>query len=68
MKRNMATFDRAGRIVIAALLVFLSLGTGMLGGVLFWIALAVAVIFVVTAVLGNCPLYSILGFKTCRDC
>ena len=30
--------------------------------------LAVAVVFTVTALVGNCPLYRIIGLKTCRDC
>ncbi len=68
MKKNVAKFDRAGRLAIAAILIYLALGAGVLSGVLFWIALAVAVVFVVTAVLGNCPIYSIFGLKTCRSC
>lgn len=68
MMKNMGTIDRGGRLVIAALLAYLALGAGMLTGFLFWIALAVAAIFTLTAFVGNCPLYSIVGLKTCRDC
>lgn len=68
MAKKMASFDRAGRVVIAAVLIFLALGTSVLSGALVWVALAVAAIFTLTAVLGNCPIYSILGLKTCRDC
>ena len=68
MTTNMGKFDRAGRLVIAAALVFLALGTTALGGALFWIALAVAGVFTLTAFVGNCPLYNLVGLKTCKDC
>ncbi|WP_147124225.1 YgaP family membrane protein [Shimia ponticola] len=68
MMTNMGTIDRGGRLVIAAVLAFLALGTGALSGVLFWIALVVAAVFTLTALVGNCPLYRIVGLKTCKDC
>ena len=68
MLTNMGKLDRGGRLVIAAVLAYLALGTAALSGVLFWIALAVAAVFTVTAFVGNCPLYSVVGLKTCRDC
>ncbi len=68
MSLNMGKFDRLGRLVIAAGLLVLALGTGTISGILFWVALAVAAVFTVTALIGNCPLYSIIGLKTCRDC
>lgn len=69
MTRNMGKFDRVGRLVVAAALVALALGTSILGGgILVWLALIVAAVFTVTAFVGNCPLYSIVGLKTCRDC
>lgn len=66
MTTNMGKFDRGGRLVIAVLLLALALGTNMLGGVLFWVAIIVAGVFTVTALMGNCPLYSIIGLNTCR--
>lgn len=69
MTKNMGTADRAARLFIAAVLLFLALGTSVLGtGVLFYIALAAAAVATLTAFVGNCPLYSIIGLKTCRDC
>ncbi|WP_247082243.1 DUF2892 domain-containing protein [Marivita sp. S6314] len=65
----MGKLDRGGRLVVAALLVFLALGTSVLGsGLLFWLALIAAAVFTLTAFVGNCPLYSLVGLKTCRDC
>lgn len=69
MTTNMGKIDRGGRLVIAAALLVLAFGTNVLGaGILFWLALIVAAVFTLTAFVGNCPLYSIVGLKTCRDC
>mgnify|MGYP001801185929 FL=1 len=69
MIKNMGKTDRAVRLVIAALLVFVALGTSIVGsGVVFWLALVVAAVFTLTAFVGNCPLYWIVGLKTCGDC
>ena len=69
MTTNMGKVDRGGRLAIAAVLVLLAFGTSVLGsGILFWIALAVAAVFTLTAFVGNCPLYSVIGLKTCKDC
>ncbi len=69
MTANMGTIDRGARLVVAALLVFAAFGTEIAGsGVLFWLALVVAAIFTLTAFVGTCPLYSMIGLKTCRDC
>ncbi len=69
MTTNMGTIDRGLRLAIAAVLIFVALGTTMLGsGVMFWLALIVAGVFAVTALVSNCPLYSVIGLKTCKDC
>jgi len=69
MKAIMGKIDRGLRLVIAATLLYIAFGTAILGtGILFWLALIVAGVFTLTALVGNCPLYSILGFKTCKDC
>ncbi|MFV0246137.1 MAG: DUF2892 domain-containing protein [Qingshengfaniella sp.] len=67
MTVNMGTIDRGARLVLAAVLLYLAFGTEVAGsGLLFWLALIVAVVFAVTAVIGNCPLYRIFGIRTCR--
>ncbi len=69
MTTNMGKLDRALRILIAAMLLYMALGTSVLGaGLLFWLALIVAGVFTLTAIVGNCPLYRIIGLKTCQDC
>ena len=69
MTTNMGKLDRGARLAIAALLLIVAFGTTALGsGILFWLAIIVAAVFTLTAFVGNCPLYSIVGLKTCRDC
>ena len=67
MLTNMGRFDRVVRLVIAAALLFGAFGAAPpLSSVLFWLAVIVAVVFVVTALAGFCPLYRIFGLNTCR--
>ncbi|MEM8554571.1 MAG: DUF2892 domain-containing protein [Pseudomonadota bacterium] len=69
MITNMGKIDRGARLAVVAGLLFLAFGTSVLGsGILFWLALAVAAVFTLTSLVGNCPLYRIIGLKTCSDC
>lgn len=56
--KNVGSIDKVARLVIGALLI---LGALMGYGVWMWIG----VIPLVTALMGSCPLYSILGLSTC---
>ncbi|MFO1338241.1 MAG: DUF2892 domain-containing protein [Burkholderiaceae bacterium] len=58
-KNNVGGIDRILRIVIGLALIGMTL-TGMIG-VWGWIG----VVPLLTAALGTCPLYSVLGFSTC---
>lgn len=62
MKVNMASWDRAARVVLGLILIVLGL-TGTIG-LWGWIG----VVPVLTGLVGSCPLYSILGIKTCKSC
>lgn len=67
MKRNMGTIDRGIRVFAAIILLGIAFGSAFAGsGVLHWLMIAVALVFLLTAAVGNCPLYSILRIKTCR--
>jgi hypothetical protein len=69
MTTNMGALDRSARLVLAAVLLFFAFGTSAgAAGLLHWLAIAVAAIFALTAVLGTCPLYSLVGLKTCKEC
>ncbi|MBN9245002.1 MAG: DUF2892 domain-containing protein [Mesorhizobium sp.] len=69
MRTNMGTIDRGLRLVVAAALLYAAFGgaTVLAAGILHWVVIAVAVVFILTSFVGICPLYSILGIKTCRS-
>ncbi|MEZ4841984.1 MAG: DUF2892 domain-containing protein [Flavobacteriaceae bacterium] len=65
MKKNMGNADKTVRILIAiviGILYFTNVISGMLGLVL----LILAAVFVLTSLLGTCPLYAPLGISTCK--
>ena len=64
MKKNMGSADKIIRLIIAALLVVLYF-TGIVTGIIGYILLAVAFIFIVTRLVSFCPLYTIFGISTC---
>lgn len=65
MKKNMGTTDKIIRIVIALVLLGLQY-TEVITGTLGYIGLGVAAIFLLTSVINFCPLYTLLGVKTCK--
>ena len=60
LEHNMGTADRAIRLVVGLALIVAAI-TGALG-VWAWIG----VVPVVTAAIGSCPAYSLIGVKTCK--
>ncbi len=62
MTRNVGQLDRAARFALGVLLIALTL-TGTIG-VWGWLG----AILVATAFLNFCPVYRVLGIKTCQDC
>lgn len=67
MQKNMGTFDKALRLMAAALALVLA-GTGVLTGIPAIIAYVVAAVFVVTSLVSFCPLYRLIGLRTCANC
>jgi hypothetical protein len=63
MKKNMGTIDKAIRILVAVVVVILYF-TNVISGTLGIILLALSVIFVITSILGFCPLYLPLNLST----
>ena len=63
MKKNMGTIDKTIRILVAVVVVVLYF-THVISGVLAIILLALSAIFVVTSLLGFCPLYLPFGLST----
>ncbi|MEM9843831.1 MAG: DUF2892 domain-containing protein [Pseudomonadota bacterium] len=60
--KNIGQVDRALRFALGALLVLLAV-TGTVG---LWGY--IGAIFLVTATISFCPLYRLVGLKTCRAC
>jgi di/tricarboxylate transporter len=63
MKKNMGTTDKVIRILVAVVILVLFL-THVISGTLAVILLILAGVFVVTSLLGFCPLYLPLGLST----
>jgi Protein of unknown function (DUF2892) len=60
---NEASWDRALRVVLGLLLLYLG-WAGVVGGTLGWIFKIVGFLPLVTGVLGWCALYQLLGIST----
>lgn len=65
MTRNMGTIDRVIRAIIGVVLLWWAFSAGA-AGLWFWLALVVGAVMLITAAVGNCPLYSLIGIRTCR--
>ncbi|MBS1607906.1 MAG: DUF2892 domain-containing protein [Bacteroidetes bacterium] len=65
MKKNMGSADRVIRILIAVVIAGLYFSK-LISGTAAIILLIIAGIFLLTSLLGSCPLYSVLGISTCK--
>jgi hypothetical protein len=65
MKKNMAIVDRIFRVVLVALVVVLYFAH-LLSPVAAIILGIVAVVFLLTSIVGTCPIYLLLGISTKR--
>ncbi|TNE54900.1 MAG: DUF2892 domain-containing protein [Bacteroidetes bacterium] len=66
MKKNMGNVDRLLRILIAAVIAALYF-TNIISGALGITLLVLGGIFLLTSVISFCPIYTILGIKTCPN-
>lgn len=64
MKKNMGTADRIIRIIIAAIVGMLYYN-GTITGTLGIVLLLLSGVFVLTSLVGFCPLYATVGMSTC---
>jgi len=65
MRKNMGTIDRLIRIVLAIIFGYLILN-GTLTGVWAWVLGIIGVIFLLTSLIGSCPLYVPFGISTLK--
>jgi len=63
MKLNMGNLDRIIRVVVAAVIAVLYF-TGVISGTVALILGILAVVFVLTSLVGSCPLYLPFGLST----
>ena len=61
----MGNADRIIRVLAAAVIAVLFINN-TITGVLAYVLLAVGAIFLLTSLVGSCPLYSLFGINTCR--
>lgn len=66
MKKNMGGADRVIRFLVAVIFAALYF-TGKVTGSTGIILLVIGAVFLLTSLIGVCPLYSIIGIKTCKD-
>jgi len=64
MKQNMGSADRILRVIIAAVLAWLYF-SGTVTGTIGIILVVLGGVFVLTSLVGFCPLYTIFGMNTC---
>ncbi len=64
MKKNMGNTDRIIRIFLAGVFAYLYFG-GYITGTPGLIMVILGGVFVLTSLVGLCPLYSVLGISTC---
>ncbi len=65
MKKNMGSADRIIRLIIAVVVVALYF-TGVIGGTVGILLIALSVVFVLTSLISFCPLYLPFGLDTLR--
>ena len=63
MRTNMGLTDRVVRVLISFTLIFF-LSADLITGAFAILSLTVAGVFLITSLLGFCPLYKILGIST----
>lgn len=64
MKRNESNQDRGIRAVLG--IIALLVGLFAVGGLLRVLLIIVGLVLVITAAVGFCPLYRLLGINTCK--
>lgn len=65
MNKNVGILDRIIRVAIAGILLYLGLGVYRDSTIGIGLAI-ISIIPFATALLGNCPLYKLLGISTCK--
>lgn len=65
MKKNMGPVDRILRSIVAITLIALYF-TDVITGTIGIVVTVFASIMLISALIGNCPPYALMGFNTCK--
>lgn len=63
MEKNAGTVDRVVRVVIGIILLY-AVATGMVQGIIMYVAALLGLMMLVTAAFAYCPLYPVLKINT----
>ncbi|MCZ7380761.1 MAG: DUF2892 domain-containing protein [Candidatus Methanoperedens sp.] len=63
MEKNAGTIDRVVRVVIGIILLY-AVATGMVNGIVMYVAGLLGIMMLVTAALAYCPLYPVMKIDT----
>lgn len=66
MKKNMGSIDRVIRLLLAIVVALLYF-TGNISGTAAIVLGILALIFLITSLVGYCPAYALMGIKTHKD-
>jgi hypothetical protein len=69
MTKNVGTLDRAARAILGLVLLYLAFASGLPlfdGALVKYGAAVIGAVMLVVAAVRICPLYSLIGIKTCR--
>ncbi len=67
MTVNVGTADRAVRAILGVALLYVAFASGMLDATVWkWVAAAAGVVMLTVAAIRICPVYSLIGLKTCK--
>ena len=64
MKKNVGNLDKVVRIILAAVIAVLYFNN-VISGTSGLVLMVLAAIFLLTSLIGFCPLYAIFGLNTC---
>ena len=64
MKKNVGSTDKIVRLLLSVVFIILFMAN-VVTGVMGYVLLGLAVVFILTSVVGFCPLYTLINANTC---
>ena len=66
MKKNVGNIDKVIRVIIALVAAYFAYKGGFASAWVEYVLWAVAIIMLLTTLMGSCPIYSVFGKSTCK--